>query len=122
MAVTEFHRAANPKAAPRRVSVLGATGSVGCSTVDLLQRNPDRFSVVALTAHRNAALLARQARALRPEVAVIGDPDHYAALKAALAGRGIEAATGADAVRGAGRRPGPLSRNDAGEGQKGSVR
>ena len=50
----------------RSVTILGSTGSVGCNTVDLLARQPEAFSVEALTANRNVALLAAQARALRP--------------------------------------------------------
>jgi len=70
----------------RRVTVLGSTGSIGQSTVDLLSRNPDGFEVEALTANRNPELLAEQARALRARFAAIADPDHYSALKDALAG------------------------------------
>ena len=73
----------------RRVTILGSTGSVGQSTVDLLQRNPDAFVVEALTANRNAVLLAQQARALGARFAAIADPDGYPALKEALGGTGI---------------------------------
>jgi 1-deoxy-D-xylulose-5-phosphate reductoisomerase len=89
----------------RRVTILGSTGSVGQNTVDLLLRNPDGFAVEALTANRNPARLAEQARALRARFAVIGDPTHYAALKEALAGSGIEVASGAAALVEAARRP-----------------
>ncbi len=92
-------------AAPRRVTILGATGSVGCNTVDLLARAPDRFAVEALTARNNVALLARQARQLRAKLAVVADETRYAALKEALAGTGIEAAAGADALTEAAERP-----------------
>ena len=78
----------------RRVTILGSTGSVGQSTVDLLVRNPDTFVVEALTANRNPTLLAEQARALGACFAAIGEPDHYPALKDALAGTGIETACG----------------------------
>src|SRR5271169_6642419 len=78
----------------RRVTILGSTGSVGQSTVDLLLRNPDAFVVEALTANRNPALLAEQARALGARFAAIGEPDYYPALKDALAGTGIETACG----------------------------
>ncbi len=78
----------------RRVTILGSTGSVGQSTVDLLLRNPDAFVVEALTANRNPALLAEQARALGACFAAIGEPVHYPALKDALAGTGIETACG----------------------------
>ena len=82
----------------KRVTVLGSTGSVGRSTVDLLARAPDRFAVVALTAHRDVAALAAQAVALKAKRAVVADPAAYDDLKAALAGTGIEAAAGPEAV------------------------
>jgi len=89
----------------RRVTILGSTGSVGRNTVDLLLRNPDGFAVEALTANRNPARLAEQARTLRARFAVIGDPVHYAELKEALAGSGIETASGAEALVEAAQRP-----------------
>lgn len=82
----------------RSVSVLGSTGSIGTQTIDLLAAEPGRYRVVALAAGRNAALLATQAKALRAEVAVLADPAGFAELRAALAGTGIRAACGADAV------------------------
>ncbi len=89
----------------RRVTILGSTGSVGQSTVDLLLRNPDGFEVEALTANRNPGRLAEQARALRARFAAIADPVHYPALKDALAGTRIEAACGAEALAEAALRP-----------------
>jgi 1-deoxy-D-xylulose-5-phosphate reductoisomerase len=83
---------------PRSVTVLGSTGSVGTSTVDLLAANPELFRVRALVGGRNAALLAEQAIRLGAELAVIYDPDGYAALAAALAGSGVAAAAGTDSV------------------------
>ena len=62
------------------------------------RRTPDRFRVRALVAGRNAALLAEQAMALRAEIAVVADPSAYATLRDALAGTGIEAAAGTEAV------------------------
>jgi 1-deoxy-D-xylulose-5-phosphate reductoisomerase len=94
-----------PVAAPRRVTVLGATGSVGVNTVDLLERNRERYVVEAITAHSNVELLADQALRLRPRLAVVADARHYAALKSALAGTGIEPAAGAAAVIEAAMRP-----------------
>lgn len=82
----------------KRVTVLGSTGSVGRSTVDLLAREPDRFAVEALTANRDVARLAEQAIQLKAKRAVVADPAAYGDLKAALAGTGIEAAAGAAAV------------------------
>ncbi|WP_082108768.1 1-deoxy-D-xylulose-5-phosphate reductoisomerase [Azospirillum thiophilum] len=90
---------------PRRVTILGSTGSVGTQTVDLVARDPDRFPVEALTANRNVDLLARQARQLNARLAVVADPASYAGLKERLSGTGIEAAAGADAVIAAAERP-----------------
>jgi len=90
---------------PRRVSILGSTGSVGQNTVDLLLRNPKGFEVEALTANRNPGRLAEQACALRARFVAIGDPIHYLALKDALAGTGIEAASGVEALAEAALRP-----------------
>ena len=92
-------------AALRSVTILGATGSVGSSTVDLIKRNPARYQVEAVTARRNAAALAKIARQVHARVAVVGDPSVYAELKSALSGSGIEAAAGAEALVEAALRP-----------------
>jgi 1-deoxy-D-xylulose-5-phosphate reductoisomerase len=76
------------------VSVLGATGSVGKNTLDLLGRSPNQFQVVALTANRNAQALADLAVRHRAELAVVADESCYGELKERLAGTGIEAAAG----------------------------
>jgi 1-deoxy-D-xylulose-5-phosphate reductoisomerase len=89
----------------RRVTILGSTGSIGQSTVDLLLRNPAGFAVEALTANRNPERLAEQACALRARFAAIADPLHFPALKEALAGTGVEAACGAEALTEAALRP-----------------
>jgi len=89
----------------RRVTVLGSTGSVGCSTIDLIAHAPDRFAVEVLTAHRNVDLLAEQARRLGARLAVVADEGCYGALKQALAGSGIEAAAGKAGLIEAGERP-----------------
>jgi 1-deoxy-D-xylulose-5-phosphate reductoisomerase len=94
-----------PGERPRRVTILGSTGSVGQNTVDLLLRNPDGFEVEALTANRDALRLAEQAKALGARFAAVADPAHYKTLKEALAGSGIEAACGAAAVVEAAQRP-----------------
>ncbi len=88
-----------------RVSVFGATGSIGESTYDLLARDPARFEVVALTGGRNVARLAEQARALKAEIAVTAYDDCLPALRAALAGSGVEAAAGTQALIEAAHRP-----------------
>ena len=95
----------NKLAPPRRVTILGATGSVGRSTLDLINRQPDAYNIVALTAHRNVELLAAQARQCNAELAVIGDDACYDALKELLSGSGIEVAAGAQALCDAAQRP-----------------
>ena len=88
----------------KRVTILGATGSVGANTLSVIGEHRERFRVVALAAGRNADLLAQQARAFRPEFAAIAEPGSYAALKEGLAGTGIETAAGPEAVVEAARR------------------
>jgi 1-deoxy-D-xylulose-5-phosphate reductoisomerase len=89
----------------RRVSVLGSTGSVGTSTIDLIRRSPGRFEVEALAGGSNATLLAEQARAIGARFAAIDDEAAWPTLRDALAGTGIEAACGRAAVLEAARRP-----------------
>jgi 1-deoxy-D-xylulose-5-phosphate reductoisomerase len=82
----------------RRISILGATGSVGTSTLDLVERHPDRFEVMALTAASNAEALAAAARRTGARLAVIADETRLATLKDALAGSDCRAATGPDSL------------------------
>jgi 1-deoxy-D-xylulose-5-phosphate reductoisomerase len=82
----------------RRISILGATGSIGSSTLDLIENAPDRFEVVALTASSNVDALAQVARRTGAEIAVVADETRYADLKAALSGSGCEAAAGEAAL------------------------
>lgn len=89
----------------KSVTILGSTGSVGCSTLDLIGRDRSRFDLVALTAHRNVATLIAQAREYRPRLAVVADPACFAELKDGLTGTGIEVAAGPDAVVDAAARP-----------------
>jgi 1-deoxy-D-xylulose-5-phosphate reductoisomerase len=89
----------------RTVSLLGATGSVGTSTIDLLKRGNGRYQVEAVTANRNAAQLAQLARDLGARFAAVADPKAYPELKTALAGSGIEAASGEAALIEAAERP-----------------
>lgn len=89
----------------RTVTILGSTGSVGCNTVELVEREPERFSVEALVANRNVAKLAEQAKRLRPRLVVVAQESAYAHLKDALAGSHIEIAAGAEAVIEAAARP-----------------
>jgi 1-deoxy-D-xylulose-5-phosphate reductoisomerase len=74
---------------PRTISVLGATGSIGDSALDVVARHPEHFTVAALTAHRKWERLAELCRRHRPEVAALSDPDAARALERALAGEGL---------------------------------
>jgi len=89
----------------KRISILGATGSVGQNTIDLVRRDPGAFAVVALTGGRNIARLAADARGLGAEVAVTADDTLLDDLRAALAGSGVEAAAGPAALIEAATRP-----------------
>jgi 1-deoxy-D-xylulose-5-phosphate reductoisomerase len=103
LAKIELARA--PDAAPKTVTILGATGSIGSSTADLLRRDPAGYSVVAVTANRDAAALARLARELGARFAAVADETAYAELKSELSGSGIEAAAGPKALVEAALRP-----------------
>ena len=85
-------------AAVRSVTILGATGSVGQSTLDLIERNPEGYDVLALTAHRDVAGLAASALRVRARSAAIADESLLGPLKEALSGSGVEARAGEDAV------------------------
>jgi 1-deoxy-D-xylulose-5-phosphate reductoisomerase len=94
----------------RRVTVLGSTGSIGVSTLDVIAHardaySADAFPIEALTAQSNVALLVEQARRFRPRLAVIGDAALGGKLKDALAGTGIESAAGREAIVEAAARP-----------------
>ena len=91
--------------APRSVTILGSTGSVGCNTVELIDADRSSYVVEALTANRNVDVLAAQARRLRPRLAVVADPSCYQDLRRALAGTDIEVAAGAEAIVEAAARP-----------------
>ena len=95
----------HPETTARSVTLLGATGSIGSSTIDLIKRNPSRYRVEAVSAHRNAAALAALARELNVRFAAIADPAAYRELKDALAGSGIEAGAGETALIEAAERP-----------------
>jgi 1-deoxy-D-xylulose-5-phosphate reductoisomerase len=94
-----------PLPLPRTVTLLGATGSIGSSTADLLRRDPDHYAVEAVTAHRDASALSRLARELNARFAAVADPAAYSDLKSELAGSGIEAAAGVAAIIEAAQRP-----------------
>jgi len=89
----------------RVVTVLGATGSIGDSTMDLLRRGGDQFRVEAITANSNVAALAQLAREFNVRFAAIGDENLLNELRAALAGTGIACGAGASAVIEAAARP-----------------
>ena len=80
--------------APKRVSILGATGTIGQNTLDLIARNRDAYQLAALTANRNVAKLAAVARKFSAKLAVIADPALYRDLKAALSGSETQVAAG----------------------------
>lgn len=84
--------------AVKTVSILGSTGSIGRSTVDLILSQRDKFSVAVLTGGKNLELLVEQAKKLRPRHAVIADETLYMELKQALSGTGIEVAAGDQAI------------------------
>jgi len=108
MAANPIHAAAElttPAPQERSVTLLGATGSIGASTIDLLQRERARFRVEAVAARKSVAVLARVARDLNARFAAVGDETAYRELKEALAGTGIEAGAGDDAVVEAAQRP-----------------
>jgi len=89
----------------KRITILGSTGSIGCSTIDVIAASPAAFAVEALVANANVALLAEQARRLRPAIAVTARPDLLPELRERLQGSGIEAAAGPQAVIEAAARP-----------------
>ncbi|MGD2131183.1 MAG: 1-deoxy-D-xylulose-5-phosphate reductoisomerase [Maricaulaceae bacterium] len=110
MALMDAEIASKPAVAEKRVAVLGATGSVGRATLDLVARvraahGPDACPIAALTAHSNVDELAALARTFRADLAVIADPAKHDALKSALAGTSTQTAAGAEAVIEAAQRP-----------------
>ena len=82
----------------RKLSIMGATGSVGSSTLDLIERAPERFEVVALTAGSNASALAKAALRTNARLAVIADESRLPELDQALAGSDCRAASGREAM------------------------
>jgi 1-deoxy-D-xylulose-5-phosphate reductoisomerase len=94
--------------AVRRVTILGSTGSIGCNTVDLIERNRDAFEVEALTARNNVELLVKQALSLRPKFVAVADPANRAKVVEALSGTAIEVAAGSAGLVEAAERPADL--------------
>jgi|RhiMetdeSRZDD1v2_1073273.scaffolds.fasta_scaffold09021_16 1-deoxy-D-xylulose-5-phosphate reductoisomerase len=89
----------------RAITILGATGSIGASTLDLIKRAPHRYRVESVSARRNAAALGKIAREVGARHAVVADHAAYRELKEALSGTRIEAASGEDALVEAAQRP-----------------
>jgi len=83
---------------PRSITILGSTGSIGCSTLDLIRRDAENYCVQALTANRNVQSLAQQAIVFNAKFAVVADEACYGDLKTALSGTGIEAGAGPSAL------------------------
>lgn len=109
MTVTELSGTRDTDQRRRRISILGATGSVGTSTTDLVRRNRDAFDVAVLTANRNVTDLAAMARELCPDIAVVADEAAYGDLKSALSGTGIAVAAGPQALVEAAREPADMT-------------
>ena len=89
----------------RKISIFGATGSIGQSTIDLIRRAPEAYDVVALSGGHNVAQLARDAIELNAEIAITAHEARLPELRAALAGSNVEAAAGAQALVEAASRP-----------------
>ncbi|WP_227028653.1 1-deoxy-D-xylulose-5-phosphate reductoisomerase [Candidatus Endolissoclinum faulkneri] len=90
---------------PRLISILGSTGSIGSNTIDLIARTPEHYIISALACKQNARLLAQQAKKLQAVFVAIEDKNAWPVLRNALAGTGIEAAAGTEAVLEAAKRP-----------------
>ncbi|MHA7881022.1 MAG: 1-deoxy-D-xylulose-5-phosphate reductoisomerase [Saccharospirillum sp.] len=86
------------KTPQRSVAVLGSTGSIGTSTLDVILRHPDRFRVFALSGHRNLERLAQQAWQFRPAYVVVPDAGRARQLRARLEGLGVEVLAGEQAL------------------------
>ena len=83
---------------PKKIAVLGSTGSIGTQTLDVISRHPDLFEAHTLTAGRNAELLIKQARAFKPDTVVIADDTQYNIVQEALSDLPIKVYAGADAI------------------------
>jgi 1-deoxy-D-xylulose-5-phosphate reductoisomerase len=93
----------------RSISILGATGSIGASTLDLIRREKDQWRVIALTAHSNAAELAKLAIEFSAEIAVVSDESQLSVLREHLSGTNIHTAGGAAALVEASSRPADIT-------------
>ncbi len=90
---------------PRRVTILGSTGSIGCNTLDLIAREPDKYAVEAITGNRNTELLVEQALKFNPRMVAVASEENYASVKSALSGTGIEVGAGEESMVEAASRP-----------------
>jgi len=109
MSTVEVARKSSKNSRPstdvRGITILGATGSIGASTLDLIKREPGRYRVESISARRNAAALGKIAREVGARHAVVADHAAYRELKDALSGSRIEAAAGEEALVEAAQRP-----------------
>jgi 1-deoxy-D-xylulose-5-phosphate reductoisomerase len=106
MTAVDIVRSRSKSAAePRTITILGATGSIGASTLDLIRRAPERYRVESISARRNAGALGKIAREIGARHAVVADPAAYRELKDALFGSRTEAAAGENALIEAAQRP-----------------
>ena len=83
---------------PKKIALLGSTGSIGTQTLDVISRYPGEFSVEVLTAGTNIKLLAKQAISWQPDSVVIGDLSHYQPLREALRDYPIKVYAGEEAI------------------------
>ena len=104
-AIDVAHSSSQSVAEGRAITILGATGSIGASTLDLIKRAPHRYRVESISARRNASALGKIAREVGARHAVVADHAAYRELKEALSGTRIEAASGEDALVEAAQRP-----------------
>jgi len=103
--VSKSSKSSRPSTDVRGITILGATGSIGASTLDLIKREPGRYRVESISARRNAAALGKIAREVGARHAVVADHAAYRELKDALSGSRIEAAAGEEALVEAAQRP-----------------
>ena len=82
----------------KRIAIFGSTGSIGTQALDVIEANPDKFSVAILTAHTNDEVLIKQALRFNPEVVVIGDEAKYNSVKEALSSTAIKVSSGEQAI------------------------
>ncbi len=94
------------------VSIFGATGSIGKNALDLIRRAPERYEIVALTAHRDGRKLAALAREHGAKLAVLAEPEGYRELCEALAGSGIRTAAGREGLLAAAGEPADVGRRN----------